>query len=358
MEFELAELARLLGGRLSDPAKGTVRVNDIKSLDGAGPSDLAILWDPEFAGAATATTAACVVTSDPIPGQTCLIVADPQKAMLAIVGKVYARRHPGPPKGVHPTAFLDPTVVRGEGVSVGSNATVEAGTRLGDRAQVRANAYVGRHVQIGADSVIHPNAVVHDHCRIGERTTIWSGAVIGKDGFGFIPNSGHRSDLSQGSTRIPQIGSVVIGNDVEIGALSTVARGALEDTVIDDGVIVDDQCQIAHGCKVQRNTVVVGRAALSGAVEVGRDTYLLQGCAIGQGRKIGDRAVVGSGAMVLYDDVGNEEYVLGWPARPAMREKRLQITLDRLIDQFPELRRRVGAIEETLSGLGRRPDGT
>lgn len=349
MEIQLAALAMLLGGELTDPAQGERNVDNVRPLDRAGPSDLAFLWDPKFTDAAESTEAACVITKDPIEGKTCILVDDPQQAMLALLGQVYSIRHPAPAAGVHPSAHVDPSAQLGEDVSVGPNATVDAQAVLGDRTQVRANAYVGRNVRTGVACTIHPNATVLDHVRLGDRVTVWSGAILGKDGFGFVPRSGNRRDLSQGSIRIPQIGGVRIGDDVEVGALTTVSRGALEDTVVEDRVVVDDQIHIAHGCHVGQNTVLVGRTALSGGAKIGKNAYLLQGCAVGQGREVGEGAIVASGAQVLFKDVEPGQEVLGWPAQPAFRERRLRVLLGKLIEQWPEMRKRVKKLEKLLS---------
>lgn len=187
----------------------------------------------------------------------------------------------------------------GEEVSVGPGAVVEAGTVVDDRTQLRGGAYVGRDVSLSQDFVIHPNATVLDRCRIGNRVVIWSGAVIGKDGFGFVQREGRH-------VRIPQIGAVIIEDDVEIGALSNVARGAIDDTIIRRGVIVDDQCHIGHGTELGEYTVMVGRSGTGGSVRIG-------------------------------------------PAitHPPMTAKRIEATLPLL----PEMRRRVGRLQARIERL-------
>lgn len=348
MEFPIGGLAQMLGGELTDPTQAKVMVNNVASLDSAGPQDLAFLWNPVFAEAAKQTKAGVVIAKDAVPGVPCILVKDPQAAMLTILQQAHAYRHPAPPAGVHPQAFVDETAELGEGVSVGPTACVEAGAKLGKGTQIRPGAYVGRGAVLGEKCVVHPNATILDHVQIGDRAVIWSGAIIGKDGFGFVPNSGDRRDLSKGSTRIPQIGTVVIGNDVEIGATATIARGALDNTVIEDGVKIDDQVFIAHGCRVAKNVIMLGRSGLSGRAKVETNTYIMGGACIGLGRTVGEGAVVGSGAVVIYSSVGPGEEVLGAPHRPAMRERRLQVILDKVIDQLPDLRKRVKKLEALL----------
>lgn len=341
-QITLAALAGLLGGKLTDPSRGATLVRGFRALDSAGPSDLAFLWDAKFAAAARASNAAAIVARAPVEGAQAptIVVTDPQAAMLVLLGQVYARRHPPEPPGVHPQAFVHPEAVLGEGVSVGPCAVVEAGARIGARSRIRSGAFVGLGVTIGEDCVLHPNATVLDHCVLGDRVVIWSGAIIGKDGFGFVNRGGRHQ-------RVPQIGGVRIEDDVEVGALSTVARGALEDTILRRGVKVDDHCHVAHNCDLGENVMLVGYARMGGSVKVGKNAYLLQDAAVGQGLTVGEEGVVGSGAKARYDSVGPNERVLGDPARPHLLMKRIEGTLPKL----PDMRRRLRALERRVTRL-------
>ncbi len=341
MKIDLASLAGLLGGKLTDPSGGSAVISNVRSLEGAGPTDLAFLWDAKFAAAAANSAAAAIVCREPVPGKLCLLVDDPRGALLVLLGQVYAMKHPAPPAGVHPQASVDPSAELGEGVSVGPGAVVEAGARLGARSRVHGGAYVGPGVVVGEDCAIHPNATVLAHCRVGDRVVIWSGAVVGKDGFGFVQDAKNRH------TRVPQVGGVVLEDDVEVGALSTVARGAIEDTVVRRGAKIDDHCHVAHGCDLGENVMLIGYARMGGSVKVGNNAYLLQDSAVGQGRVVGEGAIVGSGAKARYDDVGPGEQVLGDPARPHMLTKRIEGSLPKL----PELRRRLRSLERAVERL-------
>ncbi|MBL4844087.1 MAG: UDP-3-O-(3-hydroxymyristoyl)glucosamine N-acyltransferase [Planctomycetes bacterium] len=349
MEFPIGAIAKMLGGELLAPEKAGVIVNGVASLDTGGPGDLAFLWNPDFAEQAKTTKAEVVVTAEAIEGVPCILVKDPQAAMLLILQQLYALRHPAPKAGVHPKAHVEESATLGEGVSVGATAVVEAQATIGAKTQIRPGAYIGRGAQIGKECVIHPNATILDYVQVGDRTTIWSGAVIGKDGFGFVPNSGDRRDLSKGTTRIPQIGTVTIGDDCEVGATATIARGALDNTVVGDQVVIDDQVFIAHGCHVEQNVVMLGRSGLSGGAKVEKNTYIMGGACIGLGRTVGEGSIVGSGAVVIYSSVAPGSEVLGAPHRPAMQERRLQVTLSKLSDQLPDLRKRVKKIEKKLA---------
>jgi UDP-3-O-[3-hydroxymyristoyl] glucosamine N-acyltransferase len=341
MQMELAALATALDGRLTDPARGHVTVSDVNSLDGAGPGDLAFLWSDAYRDAAAESRAEAIVCREAIPGKTCVVVEDPEAAMLALLGRVYAQRHPAPEAGVHPSAVVSPEADLGEGVSVGPLVVVEAGASVGARTQLRAGAYVGRGVTLGEDCILHPNVTVLDHCRIGDRVVIWSGAVIGKDGFGFLQREGRH-------VRIPQIGTVIIEDDVEIGALSNVARGAIDDTIIRRGVIVDDHCHIGHGSELGEYTVMVGRSGMGGSVKIGKRCMLGQDSALSTGRAMGDGSSLATNVRILYKDVPAgatvQRPVIG---HPPMMAKRIEATLPHL----PEMRRQLRRLEKRLEEL-------
>lgn len=340
MRMALAALATALGGRLTDPTRDHVEVSSVNSLDGAGPGDLAFLWSEAYRDAAAESKAEAIVCREAIPGQTCLVVDDPEAAMLALLGRVYAVRHPAPEPGVHPSAVVSPEAQLGEGVSVGPLVVVEAGASVGPRTQLRAGSYVGRGVTLGEDCVIHPNATILDHCRIGDRVVIWSGAVIGKDGFGFVQRDGRH-------VRVPQIGNVIIEDDVEIGSLSNVARGAIDDTILRRGVIVDDHCHIGHGSELGEYTVMVGRSGMGGSVKIGKRCMLGQDSALSTGRAMGDGSMLATNVRVLYKDVPAGETVQRAVASHSpMVAKRIEASLPHLYDMRRTLRKLEARVAE------------
>lgn len=341
MEMELGTLAEILGGRLTEPTRSSTKVSNVSALGTAGPADLAFLWADSYAEAAAKSDAEAIVCRTTIPGKTCILVDDPEEAMLLLLGKIYADRHPSAKAGIDPTAIVSADATLDTSVSVGPGAVIEAGARIGPHSRIHGGAYVGRGVDIGEACQIHPNATVLDHCRLGDRVTIWSGAVIGKDGFGFLQREGRH-------VRIPQIGTVIVEDDVEIGALSTVARGAIDDTVIHRGVIVDDHCHIAHGCEIGEHSVLVGRTAMGGSVKVGKGCFFLQDAAVSTGLNIGDGAILGSNARVMYKDVAAGETVQR-PAitHPPVTTKRIEATLTHL----PQMRLRLRQLERRVDKL-------
>ena len=341
MEYELGELAGFLEGDLTDPTQARVKVFGARSLDAAGPGDLAFLWDNNYVAAAKTCKASAVIAKEAPAGPTCIVVDDPQAAMLMLLGQVYERCHPELPSGVHATAFVSQEATLGEDVAVGPGSVIEAGATIGARTQVRGRAYVGRNVTIGEDCQVHPNATILDHCRLGDRVTVWSGAVIGKDGFGFLRREGKH-------VRIPHVGNVIIGDDVEVGALTTVARGAIENTIIGKGVIIDDHCHVAHNCEIGDYTIICGRTALGGSVKVGKNVYLLQDAGISNGRTVGDGAVVGSSARVLHKDLApGEQIALAATYYTPVTAKKIQLTLPKL----PGMRLRLKNLEKRVDEL-------
>jgi UDP-3-O-[3-hydroxymyristoyl] glucosamine N-acyltransferase len=314
-----------------------------RSLDTAGPGDLAFLWDDNYVAAAKTCKASAVIAKEAPAGLTCIVVDDPQAAMLMLLGQVYEVRHPELCPGVHSTAFVSQEATLGEGVAVGPGVVIEAGAIIGARTQVRGSAYVGRNVTIGEDCHVHPNATILDHCRLGDRVTLWSGAVIGKDGFGFLQREGKH-------VRIPHVGNVIIKDDVEIGALSTVARGAIENTIIGKGVIIDDHCHVAHNCEIGDHTVICGRTAMGGSVKVGKNVFLLQDAGISNGRTVGDGAIVGTSARVIHKDLGpGKQTALVATSYTPVTAKKIQLTLPEL----PGMRLRLKKLEKRVDELSK-----
>lgn len=339
--MSLADLAALLNGELTDPTRAEHMVSSVNSLGSAGPGDLAFLWASKYEADAAVSGAGAIVCRQPIDGQTCIVVDEPDKAMLTLSGEVYRMRHPDMEPGVHPAAVVSAEASLGAQVAVGAGAVIEAGAVIGRGTQVRARAYVGRHVTIGESCVIHPNATVLDHCRLGDRVVIWSGAVIGKDGFGFLQRDGKH-------LRVPQIGTVIIEDDVEIGALTTVARGAIDNTIVRRGAIVDDHVHIAHGCDIGEYAVLLGTVGMGGSVDVGARAFLLANARISAGLKVGERAIVGTGTKVMFDDVpADEVYLAPAGTHPEAVAKRIEALLPRL----PGMRKRLRQLEKEVQAL-------
>jgi len=252
--FTLAQIANRLGGRVA--GRQEVLIHQVGSLERAGPGQITFLSNSRFRAQLAGTGASAVVLDADAEDLTMLprIVCGDPYSYFARVSQLFNPRITQA-AGIHPSASVAPSARLGERVSIGPGCAVGEGVSLGD------------------DSCLYPNVVVYPGCRIGARAIIHSGAVIGADGFGIARDEGRW-------VKIPQIGAVSIGDDVEIGANTTIDRGAMDDTVIGDGVKLDNQVQIGHNCRVGPHTAMAGCVAVAGSADIGSH------CTIGAGALI------------------------------------------------------------------------
>jgi len=336
------ELARHLGGELRGEGKRELR--GIADLESAGPEELAYAEGPRaLAHAATSRAGAILVPlGATVPGKTTIAVPHPK---LGFIRAAEALRPPVLPRGIegiHPTAIVSPEAAFGSGVCVGHYAVIERGVRVGAGCSVGASVYLGEGVELGGGCVLHPRVTIYPGVRIGNRVIIHSGAVLGSDGFGYVFADGRHQ-------KFPQAGKVVVGDDVEIGANTTVDRGSLGTTSIGEGTKIDNLVQIAHNVRIGRHAVIAAQTGISGSVEVG--DYVVMGGQVGIGDHacIGSRAVLGGGAGVLPGKIVRPgTTVWGRPARPLDEFKRMYAQLSRL----PALAEKV---KELSKGGGRSP---
>ena len=261
---------------LADPA---LLIERLAPLESAGHQDLAFLSHPKYLSQLAGTGAACVIVSPQARDAAekrgaCIVVEDPYR-YFARVTQVWKRHHvPAAPAGIHPSASIDAAATLGAGVSVGAFVCIAAGVVVGAGAHLGAHCVIGRNAVVGAGSRLAPRVTLGDDCHLGERCIVHSGVVIGADGFGFAPHQGQWE-------KIEQLGAVRIGNDVEIGANTCIDRGALQDTVIEDGVKLDNLIQIGHNVHIGRHTAMAGCVGVAGSA------------------RIGAHCTVGGGAVVL-----------------------------------------------------------
>ena len=267
--FTLREIVRRLGGEAVGEAGEPL--TGVGTLDGAGPAQIAFLANPKYRGKLDTTRAGAVIVGpkDRDATRSPRIVADNPYAYYARTVALFVPPHVARP-GVHPSAQVDPLAKVAASAEVGPFAVIEAGAQIGERARIGASTILGAGTRIGDDSILHARVTVYVQCVIGARAILHSGCVIGAEGFG-MANDGGRW------VKIPQVGRVVMGEDVEVGANTTIDRGALEDTVIEDGVKLDNLIMIAHNCRIGAHTVIAGCTGISGSTTVGRH------CVIGGG---------------------------------------------------------------------------
>jgi UDP-3-O-[3-hydroxymyristoyl] glucosamine N-acyltransferase len=272
MSATLRELADRFGCVLHGP--GETRVERVATLTGAGPDALAFLANPHYRPQLASTRAAAVVLEDAYRGE-CPVAALVSRNPYADYARIAAWLHPPKPPvpGVHVSAVVAPDARIDATAEVAANAVVGAGTVIGEAAVVGPGSVVGDGVEIGAGSRLTARVTLLDGVKIGRRCLLHPGVVIGADGFGFAEDRGAR-------VKVPQLGGVVIGDDVEIGANSAIDRGAIDDTVIEDGVKIDNLVQIAHNVRIGAHSVVCGTAAIAGSTKIGRRCVLAGGVGI------------------------------------------------------------------------------
>lgn len=336
--FSLAELAAQFGGDVVGDA--SVRISRIASLETAYAGDISFITSRRYAGLLAATRAAAVIVPTELKDATALprIICDNPYAYYA---RVCALLNP-PVRdavGVHERAWVAASAVVGEGVSIGPGAVVDENAEIGAMAQIGAGCYVGRGARIGAATRLHANSVIYHGCVIGERGIVHSGAVIGADGFGMAMDAGQW-------VKIPQIGRVVIGNDVEIGANTTIDRGALEDTIVEDDVKLDNQIQIGHNCFIGAHTAIAGCVGIAGSVRIGRYCRIGGSAMIIGHLEIADRVEISAGTLVPKSIRTPGKYTAVFPISEHQEWSRNAS----LIRHLRELRERV----RTLAGTGKR----
>ncbi len=336
-EYRLGDLALRVGGRVAgDPER---RIRGIATLDEAGPFDLAFLTNPKYRHAAEATRAGAILVplGTAIPGRDLLEAKEPYLALAEILDLLHPPRPRRP--GISGLAFVGEGVAIGEEAEVGPFAVLGDGARIGSRTTVGAGAVVGEGAEVGDDTVVHPRAVLYPGTRVGSRCIVHAGVVLGADGFGFATSSGkHR--------KVPQLGRVVVEDDVEIGANTAVDRGTLGETVIGRGTKIDDLVMVAHGVRIGPDGLLVAQAGIAGSTRVGRGvTFAGQSGAAGH-LSIGDGSVVAAKSAV-FADLPPRSFVAGIPAVHHLTWKRSQA----LLRDLPELRARVRRLEERLAAL-------
>jgi UDP-3-O-[3-hydroxymyristoyl] glucosamine N-acyltransferase len=322
--FTVADLARLTGAEIGGAGRSELSLDDVAPLDTAGPTQVTFLANPKYVSAFERTGAGAAFVhpdqaSKAPAGMTLLVTTNPYIAFARAAQKFYPA--PRPPIGVAPTAVIDPTAVLGEGVAIAHHAVIGAGVEIGDGTAVGANSVIGDGCVIGRDCLIGPNVTI-SHCLMGDRVMLHPGVRIGQDGFGFAMDpSGH--------VKIPQLGRVRIGDDVEIGANSTVDRGAGPDTVVGAGSMIDNLVQIAHNVVLGRGCVMVAQSGVSGSsklgdfVTVGGQAGIVGHLTLGDGVRVG-------GQSGVTRNLPSGAAVGGSPAVPILQWHRQTAALNRL----------------------------
>jgi len=341
--MSLREVAELVGGRIvGDPHRAVARM---APLDEAGPSDLSLLADPRYRAQAGLSAAGALLVKEglEVEGRDQVVVKDPHLGLTQLLPALHPVPDPAP--GISSAAFVDTEARIGEGASVGAFAVIEKGAAIGRGATIGAGCYVGEGSVIGDGTRLHPNTTVARQCRLGDRVIVHSGTVIGSDGFGYATSGGeHR--------KVPQVGSVVIEDDVEIGAGVTIDRGSIGTTVVGRGTKIDNLVQIGHNVHIGRGCLIVAQVGISGSTRIGDGTVFAGQSGAAGHLSIGAGVVVASKSAV-YGDLPDKAFVAGIPATDHRIWKKAQALYARL----PEMRRRLMDLEERVASMERRGDG-
>ena len=345
LAFTIAELASLTGAKAVEGACAAP-ITGIAALAEATAVDLSFLGNAKYAEAVASSKAGAILVpvsfvGQPAAGQAFLRVDNPSYALALLCSVLEARLWPRPSAGIHASAVVaasakvDPAAHVGALCVIGDGATISSGTVL------EARCHVGAHATVGADCWLKPGVTVGDYCVLGARCRLQSGAVIGSDGFGYEPVDG-------AIQRIPQIGNVVLEDDVEVGANSTLDRARFSKTVVGRGTKIDNLVQIAHNVRIGRQCLITAQVGIAGSTTLGDHCVLGGQAGVAGHLTLGDRVKLGA-QTGLFEDVPADGFMNGTPAVPFGLERRLVVLSRRL----PDLFKKVDSLAASLDSAGR-----
>lgn len=336
--YSLGELAQKLGLDFSGDAARTL--TGLATLESAGPGDLAFLANRRYVDQLGGTAAGAVIVP-PDMAEKCpvdYLTAEDPYLCYARVSALFDRS-PRPVAGVHPAAVVAADASVDATASIGPQAVIESGAQIAAHAVIGAGVYVGHGSRVGAHSRIFPNAVLYHGVIVGEHCTIQSQAVLGGEGFGFAPTGG-------GWEKIHQLGGVTLGDRVEVGACTTIDRGAIDDTVIEDGAIIDNLVQIAHNCRIGKNTAIAGCTGLAGSTIIGANCTLAGGVGVVGHVEICDHVHITGMTMVTKSITEPGSYSSGTPMSTTRDWKRSAVRFA----QLDSIQRRLASLEKQRDG--------
>jgi len=332
--MKLSELAEQIGAELKGD---NIAVERIASLQEAGPGDISFFNDLRYADQVAQTQAAAVIVPSDFDGPTdaALLYVDNVDEALERLLAVYAPPPDKPPVGIHEAAFVDPSAQLGSDVAIGAGTAIGSNVKVDSGTVISAGCVIGRDVTIGARCFLWPNVVINSGCTLGDNVIIHPNTTIGADGFGYrFAGGAHR--------KIPHIGTVVIEDDVEIGANCCVDRAKFGRTVVGQGTKVDNLVQIAHNVKIGKHCILVSQTGVAGSSQLGNYVILAGRCGVSDHVKIGDGVMAGPGTGIAsHSEIESGSKVMGMPYRPFTRYYR-EVSL---IQKLPDIDRRLKRLE-------------
>ena len=347
MAISVNDLAERISGRVE--GDGSRLISGLSGLEQAGPGDVSFLANGRYAALLESTKAAAVVISNkydgPCPPSAALIRVANADAAFAQAAEIFSPPSPDDPAGCHSSAIIDATADVSPDASVQAGVIIERDATVGAGSVLRPGCYVGRGARIGRDCLIHANVTIREHCTIGDRVIIHSGSVIGSDGFGYSFATGK-------PLKIPQIGRVIIEDDVEIGANVTIDRARFDATVIGRNVKIDNLVQIAHNVRIGENSIIVALCAIAGSTTLGRGCMLGGQVAVDGHLRIGNNVRIAAKSGVT-KDIADNSVIGGFPAHSQQDDLRMRAEMRKLIGasrRLDRLERRLAEIAQHLAG--------
>lgn len=333
----LAKIAALVEGDVEGDAGVAIWGPGV--LESAEAGQIVFVERPELLPAGEQSKASALIVSPQARTQAkpIIVTEDPRRAFQKVLE--FFAPEPRVYPGVHPTAVVGHNVTMGEGVSIGAHAVVEDHAVLKAGVKVFPLAYVGHEAEIGEDTLIYPQCFIGERVIIGARCIIHAGAMLGCDGFGFL-------QTPQGHRKIPQIGTVIVGDDVEVGACSTIDRATVAATRIGRGTKIDDHVHVAHNCVIGENCLMCGQVGIAGSTTIGNNVIMGGQAGVNDHVTIGDNVMIGAATDVL-GDIPEPGVYSGYGARPHQTQLRIQAAAVRV----PDLLRKVRALEKRLEEL-------
>ncbi len=335
MSWTLKEIAELVDGKIIGDEN--IIITGIAGIKEAREGDITFVANSRYKSLMDKTKASAIIVSHGVVNnhRPLIWTKDPYLAFTKVM-RLLNGNEVSPPKGIHPTAVIGKNVDFGKDISIQAYVIIDDEAKIGDRVILHPHVYIGRQTKIGEETIIYPNVTVRERISIGKRAVIHSGTVIGSDGFGFASVKGKHH-------KVPQVGTVIVEDDVEIGANVTIDRATIGKTVIGKGTKIDNLVQIAHNVEIGEDSIIVAQVGISGSATLGRGVTMAgQSGATGH-IVIGDNTKVAAKAGVT-KSIPPNSIVSGFPAKPHDKEKRIKACLQKL----PELLKRLYKLEKRI----------
>ncbi|HHM02564.1 MAG TPA: UDP-3-O-(3-hydroxymyristoyl)glucosamine N-acyltransferase [Caldithrix abyssi] len=328
MRMTLSEIAQLINGELH--GAGDVLISGPAKIEEAGDGEISFISSKKYKHFLDSTRAAALIVDQEYDNLKTphIRVKDAYVGFLYVL-KAYAPEKTHSFEGISPKAHIEKSATIGEDCAIAPLVFVGENCRIGKRCVLHPGVVLSGHVTVGDDCILYPNVSVRENCVIGNRVIIHNGSVIGSDGFGFAPQKDKY-------IKIPQIGHVVIGDDVELGANVTIDRATMGTTVIEKGVKLDNLVQVAHNCIIGAHTVIAAQSGVAGSTKVGRHVTVAGQVGINGHITVGDNNIIGAKSGVT-KSTKNDEILLGMPAVPMMQKKRIDVSLKHLPDTMKKI---------------------